>query len=412
MIKPDKTASFSEKYNIVCFSNQLWSFPLWTNKRHAMTRLSKMGHNVIFVDPPINFGRLFFRQLLSGIWTFGRLFSGTYKDETTTVYSPVRFCPIDEFEAKVFSTQYANKINNISKSVFDSSLKTVLWVYHVEFEGIFNVTSNLEHDLLIYDCVDNYAAFPKYNTPEKKKKVILQEDRLAKMADLVFTTAPGLTDRMLKLNPNTHFTPNVGDFDLFNSAAKNITELPQDIKDLKKPLVGYTGALDSYKFDIALYKYLLKRFPNYTFVLMGPIALKDRAGSLVELGLEGYSNLVYLGTRPHPETPKYFAGFDAYLIPYQLNDYTVGGCFPVKFHEALAAGLPTIVTDLPTYKSFKDVCYISKTYEEFGDNLKSALETDSDQMISARTKVAKDNSWEGKISTMLNLIKNTLESKK
>jgi len=42
-----------------------------------------------------------------------------------------------------------------------------------------------------------------------------------------------------------------------------------------------------------------------------------------------------------------------FIIPYQINDYTVGGCFPVKFHDALSAGLPVVVTDLPAYAPLK-----------------------------------------------------------
>ncbi len=405
------TTSTSEKYNIICFSNQLWSYPLWTNKRHAMSRLSKAGHNVIFVDPPINLGRLFLRQLVSGLWTLKRLITGVYTDSNVTIYSPIRVLPGDTLEATYGARSYINRLISLKGNLFDPELKTILWVYHVEFTGLFTMLAELSHDILVYDCVDNYSAFPKYDTPEKKQAVVQKEERLAKQADLVFTTAPGLFDRMKKLNSNTFFTPNVGDFEQFNKAYGRKDLVPSDICSINKPVIGYTGALDSYKFDSKLFKYLVERFPNYNFVLIGPVALKDREGSLEELGLSGYDNVFFLGTRPHPTMQNYFAGFDAFIIPYQLNEYTVGGCFPVKFHESLAIGLPTIVTDLPTYKPFSDVCYISKNYPEFGDNLKLALEEDSDQKISARMKVAKDNSWEGKINLMLGHIAQTLQNK-
>jgi hypothetical protein len=67
-------------------------------------------------------------------------------------------------------------------------------------------------------------------------------------------------------------------------------------------------------------------------------------------------------------------------------------------------GLPVIVTDLPSYSFFKEVCYVSKSYQEFSDNLTKALQEDSPQRIKARQEVAKNNNWDGKVATMLKLI--------
>jgi glycosyltransferase involved in cell wall biosynthesis len=108
--------------------------------------------------------------------------------------------------------------------------------------------------------------------------------------------------------------------------------------------------------------------------------------------------------------PKYYAGFDVTIIPYLLNDYTVGGCFPVKFHEGLAAGVPSVVTNLPAYAPFADVCYISKSANEFSQNIRRALEEDSEIKVKERQHVAKDNNWEGKVAKMLALIQSFIDN--
>ena len=92
------------------------------------------------------------------------------------------------------------------------------------------------------------------------------------------------------------------------------------------------------------------------------------------------------------------------IIPYQLNAYTIGGCFPVKFHEALAAGLPTIVTDLPAYYPFRDVCYIAKDHSQFSEFVGKAIKDDSQEKIRARMEVASKNNWEGKVDQLLNIL--------
>ena len=82
----------------------------------------------------------------------------------------------------------------------------------------------------------------------------------------------------------------------------------------------------------------------------------------------------------------------------------MGGCFPVKFHDVLAAGLPVVVTDLPAYRPFGDVCYISKGYNEFSQNVRRAIEENSPEKVKQRQDVAKDNNWDGKVAKMLSLI--------
>ena len=141
--------------------------------------------------------------------------------------------------------------------------------------------------------------------------------------------------------------------------------------------------------------------PEFSFVLIGQLALKDRDAGLEDLILSDVKNVYFLGEKPYGEIEKYFAGFDAYFIPYQLNDYTVGGCFPVKFHDSLASGLPTIVTNLPAYMPFDNVSYISRSYEEFSANVKKALEEDNEHKVIERQEVARQNTWEGKIELML-----------
>ena len=63
---------------------------------------------------------------------------------------------------------------------------------------------------------------------------------------------------------------------------------------------------------------------------------------------------------------------------------------------------------MPAYLPFKDVCYISKSYDEFSANVALALREDTPDKIKQRQLVAKDNNWEGKVSKMLSLINNYL----
>lgn len=396
-----------EKYNIICFSNQLWDFPNWTNKRHVMTRLAKQGHNVIFVDPTINLGFVLLRQIFKGLWGFTRILFQTKKDKESgaIVYTPINFLPNSEI-----CTKYHRLIIKLlSKKYFDTDKRTVLWIYHVQTKNLFYFIENLSHDLLIYDCVDNYEAFPdnqsKVSAIVSKADLPAQEKKLTQMADLVFATAPGLVDKLKRYREEVYFTPNVGDYQKFKDA-KKIKDIPEDIKNIKRPIIGFAGALDTYKFDLDLFKKIVSDHPSYSFVLIGQIAMKDRDATLESIGLAELENVHFLGYRPYSILEKYYAAFDAYIIPYTLNEYTIGGCFPVKFHDALAVGLPTIVTDLPAYTPFSDVCYIAKNYDQFSKFVAQSLKEDNPTRFKARRDVAKENNWDGKVDKMLGLISN------
>ncbi len=395
----------NEKYNIICFSNQLWDYPNWTNKRHVMTRLGKMGHKIIFVDPPINFGRVLFRQFQRGNWGFVRFLLGYKKEGNILIYTPIKFY----FFSKLFTFLFSEKVNSLANSFFTKKNKKLLWIYNMEIENLEEYLKNIKRDFLIYDCVDYYAGFPRYSTKEEKERILDIEKNLTDQSDLVFATAPGLVDRLKKINIKTFYTPNVGDFELFHGVKEKYkNDVPKELKKLKKPIVGYIGALDSYKFDYELLKKSALSYPEYSFVVIGDVALKDREGSLKELGLENISNIYFLGSIPFVKTPKYIAQFDCELIPYVYNDYTIGGCFPVKFFNTLSAGVPSVVTNLPVFSMYKNVTYISKTHDDFVKNIGLAIEENTEKKIQERISVARENTWDSKVSNILSIINSNL----
>ncbi len=394
-----------EKYNIICLSNQLWDFPNWTNKRHVMFRTAKLGHKVIFIDPPINFGRLFIRQLLKGQWSFKRLASGVYEDKSgVIVFTPVNLFPFKKINAVI----HINKIKILSNKYLSGDRKTILWVYHVQIANLETYLDKLKNNILVYDCVDNYEAFPEnkslFSTSVTRERLLAQERRLTEKANVVFASAPGLVDKLKKYNQNVYYTPNVGDFKRFKNTASYKYKAPKELLEIPRPRIGMIGALDEYKFDAELIRKCALDNPDYSFILIGPIALKDKNASLADLGLDKIQNIYYLGSVPYEEKKYYMAGFDVDLIPYQLNDYTVGGCFPVKFHDSLAAGLPVVVTNLPAYAPFEDVCYISKNYDEFSKNITRAIEEDNKIKFKQRQRVAQENDWDQKVEKMLGYI--------
>jgi len=68
--------------------------------------------------------------------------------------------------------------------------------------------------------------------------------------------------------------------------------------------------------------------------------------SLPGLGLELGRDVVLLGTRPDEEMPSWYHAADAFAFP------SVNEGFGLVVLEALAAGTPTVVTDLPVFREY------------------------------------------------------------
>ncbi len=423
------------KYTFIILSNQPFDFELKTNKWHIATRLAKRGHQVVFIDPPLRFKALrsFLRNPSINIF---KLFTGSeVRENNLVVYRPANIFNFWPFS--MFNTwMHSNKIKSLLGNFPDKNLKVVLWVYHFDFPDLESFITVTKHDLLIYDVVDEYTAFPEYSQRKKvtpsliswvqwiddELKIIFnqkglqgvdwvlhREKWLAEKANLVFASAPGLVTKFKQWRPDVHFLPNAAAVEVFDLPVEKLSE-PKDISDIPHPRVGFSGAIDSYKNNIKLIEKVAKTYRRYHFILIGPEKVSDPDLDLS--ALKQLSNVHFLGLRPWSTMPYYFAHFDAFFIPYNLNDYTVKGCFPVKYFEALAAGLPTIVTNLPAYEGFDVDGYVSKDDAGFVFNIERALQENSEEKINARKKLASQNSWDGKVNKQLMLINKSFENVK
>ena len=143
--------------------------------------------------------------------------------------------------------QYDEKVRIVQEYLHRERIDdAIIWVYH---PGFGEAALRLERKLLVYDCVDEYTAFPAYK--DCKEWLAAREEQLCRRADLVFTTAPALYERKRVFNPEgTHYVHNVGDADHFKQALAASTAVPADLAALPKPLILFVGAVSNYKLNI------------------------------------------------------------------------------------------------------------------------------------------------------------------
>jgi glycosyltransferase involved in cell wall biosynthesis len=173
-------------------------------------------------------------------------------------------------------------------------------------------------------------------------------------------------------------------------AAQEAAAPPADLRDLRRPLIGYGGAFNV-RIDWEILREVAKRTTG-TLVLVGPTV--DGEGARQVKDLSRLPSVVWLGHRGLDEAPAYLAAFDAALIPYKRNRFN-DGSNPVKFYEYLAAGVPVISVALPPLLEFGDVATFTDDPAAFADaaNQAAAMPIDT-ATVRLRQQIARQHSYE------------------
>lgn len=356
---------------------------------------------MLYVDPQLGFSG-WLKWFLQGRLRFSDLFLWIKrKGENLWLFSPILMPPRYRWGRRVNDSIRREGVRLLARSM--GMRDPVLWIYHpdgVSFLGRMN------ERMVVYDCVDEYSAFPAYSSRERKMEIISNEEELLRKADVVFTTSKPLQEAKKKLNPNTYLVHNVADVSHFSRAYYEELSLPDDLREVGRPIIGFIGAVDDYKVDIELVSTIASMHPEWSVVLVGPVAEGDQSTSIESL--RSRDNIYVLGLRPYTKLPSYLRAFDICIIPYRLNDYTRYS-FPLKVFEFLAAGKPVVTTDLPSLAELRDVVRIASSPEEFVEDIAQALLEDSSQ-AKKRIEIASQNTWDHRIDQLLSTIETHLRT--
>jgi len=110
--------------------------------------------------------------------------------------------------------------------------------------------------------------------------------------------------------------------------------------------------------------------------------------------LSNLSNVYFLGLKSTQELRSYPQHLDVCIMPYRTDDYTKY-IYPLKLHEYLAGGQPTVGTKIRSLEEFRHVTALAETYEEWQTALIEALspESNTPRRRAARQNVARDHDW-------------------
>lgn len=251
----------------------------------------------------------------------------------------------------------------------------------------------------VFDAVDNWVEHPAYGTHVerlKKDYAILQDS-----ADVIFTVSEVLVDFLGK-KEHVFFVPNGVDAVHFGSGVckqpygRDVSR-EQNIEQQK--IIGYHGVIQS-RVNIAIIEHLAENFPEYYFVIVGPVWKEMRE---VTSRLDKKNNVEFLGAVSYHELPNIISCFDAAIIPHKVDTFTQS-MNPLKLYEYLAAGKPIVATPIAGAEQFQDLIQIAVSADDFAKELRLALQNDSDELRKRRKQMAETYAWENRIHVMLDIL--------
>lgn len=265
------------------------------------------------------------------------------------------------------------------------------WVFNpaaAVIAGAFN------EDLLIYQCVDEYTAFSGVTSNHLAEL----EAQLLKKADLVIVSADLLYQSKAKLNKNTFIVRHGVDYKHFSKALSETTVVPEEIRNLPKPVIGFFGLIADWV-DVDLMAYVASKFPNGSLVVIG----KSTTDVSV---LEALPNVHLLGRKQYSELPAYCRGFDVALMPFRINELTLNAN-PLKVREYLAAGLPVVSTPIPEVEVLGQ-CRIAGDPDTFVAEVEAALQDPGPKL--ERSLAISHESWDAKLAEIAGFMAPVMKS--
>ncbi len=282
-------------------------------------------------------------------------------------------------------------IKNFIKD-FEEKKKLLLWINDPIHQPMIKF---LKPKISVYDCTDAFIF------RDAKKQVF--HDRLRRRtireSNLSFFTSELYFNEGREYSHNCHYVPN--GVDIENSRKRDFT-VPDEIKMIKRPILGFVGSLDL-RIDQNLIKEILVKKPDVSLVFVGPII-----GDFPEFEKNG--RVFLLGKRDYKEIPNFIKQFDVALIPYIPEK--AQAVYPVKLHEYLILGKPVVSTNINEVRQFSEVVYVADSRDAFIEKITLALNERDKGERRKRIQTALKNTWAArlrKINRELNKAEENLE---
>jgi len=263
----------------------------------------------------------------------------------------------------------------------------ILWAYLFRLSGM---VGRLSEKAVVYDCIEHDEHFVASEI--SKQTIRTLEESLCRKSDVVFVMNPQLHRLKGQWNPRTVIVPSGAKIAHFSKAADPATPIAAELMTLPRPIVGYFGQVDRWKIDFDLLIYLARRHPDWSVVLVGPVAPEVRG----DARLASHRNVYFFGRQPYERIPCFLKGFDVCTMPFTPSE-NIELSSPLKLYEYLATGKPIVSVSFPAVEDFSEYVSIARSPEEFAAAVERAYAVDTHELACRRMREAEVHSWERRV---------------
>jgi teichuronic acid biosynthesis glycosyltransferase TuaH len=387
--------------DIIVVGLQPWDIEIGSNCKNVAIEFSKYNR-ILYVNPPMDLStriahrnKSYIRRRLDIINSGNNLVQvapNIWNLFPKSIIYSINWLP-SHWLFDLFNKSNNRKFaENISEGAQELGFTNFILFNDCDMLRSFYLNELLKPSLSIYYFRDHLMAVPYWY-----KHGHIFEPQLMKKSSLVCANSEYLLSIARKNNLHSFNVGSGCDLTLFDPDKP--VSVPPDMADIQGPIIGYIGAIISYRLDLEMLIQLCRKRPEWSFVFIGK-ADKDFANSeLVDM-----ANCHFLGLKQESELPDYLALFDVAINPQKLNEMTIGN-YPRKIDEYLSMGKATVATGTIFMKElFKDYVYLGESVEDYERLILRALSEDNDALRQKRIRFAQTHSWENHIKTIYNAI--------
>jgi len=366
-----------------------------------MRRFAKAGNRVIFVNS-ISMGlpglgnKDLLPRIARKVRSYARLARPT--PEGVTVVSP----PVIPF----FGSRFARALNRkllvmqIGRLARIGGLtRPILWI---AIPTAADLIGQFDECLVIYQVSDKYDANQMDHATDLRTIRKLHERAIGK-ADLIFYSGRKLLAEAERGRERSFLLEQAVDFDHWSQVSAGNLEIAEAVARIPRPRLGYFGAIEPWLIDQELIKRAAREHPDWQWIFIGN---KSRG-----VEIEALPNTHFLPPVPYQELPRYAAGFDVCVLPWDTaHSFTSYGS-AIKVREYLATGLPVVISPLPEYEAMAEALRIARNHDEWFRLVNEALSEKGPEKARERQAAVSSGTWDARAAWVSSLIERTLETK-
>ncbi|MDT5261576.1 MAG: hypothetical protein QOC61_580 [Acidobacteriota bacterium] len=384
--------------SLVCFGGEDWWYHHPHSKNHLMRRFARAGNRVVFVNS-ISMGlpglgnKDFVPRVMRKLGSYAKLARTT--TEGITVVSPAALPFYGSRAARALNRRLiAAQVGLLARR--RGLQRPILWI---AIPTAAEMIGRLDESLVVYHVSDKYDENSMDHATDPAAIRRLHEHAI-EHADIILYSGRKLLEEAASGRERSYLLEQAVDFEHWSRVGDGSLEVAEEVARIPRPRLGYFGAIEPWLIDQELIRRAAQERPGWQWVFIGN---KSRG-----VEVEGLPNTHFLPPVAYEELPRYAAGFDVCVLPWETERAFTSYGSAIKVREYLATGKPVVISPLPEYEPMRDVLRIARSREDFFRLVEDALAESDPAAPLRRQRAVEGGTWDARAEWVSGLIEEAL----